>query len=240
MTSLPLLSRQHLLIDADDTLWENNIHFEEAFEDFVTFLNHEHLTRTEIQSITDEIGIANRGTHGYGARAFARNLRDTFQRITGVPDDDPDLAAAEQLGLRILEQRFDVIDGVEDTLAALRPHHDLFLLTKGHDEEQRLKVERSGIDSYFDAVLITDEKDEHTYRSTVDTLDLEPSQTWMIGNSPRSDINPAIRAGLNAVFIPHSRTWHLEVEEFAIEGWDGRFIQLVTFRELTTIFASGS
>jgi putative hydrolase of the HAD superfamily len=141
--------------------------------------------------------------------------------------------------LRILEQRFEIIDGVEDTLAALRPHHDLFLLTKGHDEEQRIKVERSGIDSYFDAVLITDEKDEHTYRSTVDTLDLDPDQTWMIGNSPRSDINPAMRAGLNAVFIPHSRTWHLEVEEFAIEGSGGRLIQLATFRELTTIFASG-
>jgi putative hydrolase of the HAD superfamily len=35
----------------------------------------------------------------------------------------------------------------------------------------------------------------------------------MIGNSPKSDINPALAAGLNAVFVPHPRTWSLENED---------------------------
>ena len=33
------MTRQNLLIDADDTLWENNVYFEEAFEQFVDFLS---------------------------------------------------------------------------------------------------------------------------------------------------------------------------------------------------------
>ena len=31
---------QTLLIDADDTLWENNIYFERAIARFISFLNH--------------------------------------------------------------------------------------------------------------------------------------------------------------------------------------------------------
>lgn len=230
--------RQHLLIDADDTLWENNIYFERAFADFVAFLNHEHLTTAEIQAVMDELQIANRGAHGYGARAFARSLRDTFQHVAGVPNDHPDLDAAEQMGLRILDQRFEIMDGVLETITALRPHHDLMMVTKGHHDEQRLKVERSGIEHHFDAVVIVDEKDEQVYRSIVELLDLDSRRTWMIGNSPRSDINPAIRAGINAVYIPHPRTWHLEVED--IEDTDNpeiTLIHLTRFSDLARVFA---
>jgi putative hydrolase of the HAD superfamily len=237
MHSELLHRQQHLLIDADDTLWENNIYFERAFEDFVDFLDHQHLSGAEIQAVLDEIELANRGLHGYGARAYARSLRDSYRQITGVAEDDPNLATAEQLGLRILEQACEAIDGVEETIAALRPHHDLYLFTKGHDDEQRRKVERSGLVGFFDAVLIANEKDQDAYREVVATLELDASQAWMIGNSPRSDINPALRAGLNAVWIPHPRTWHLEVEEIVRDSRaPGQLLQLTTFRELLTVF----
>ena len=231
--------RQHLIIDADDTLWENNVYFEQAFEDFVAFLNHEHLSTAEVQSIMDGLQLANLGAHGYGARAFARSLRDTFRHITGAPEDDPDLEIVERLGLRILDQEFEVIDGVIETIAALRPHHDLYMVTKGQEDEQRAKVGRSGIGQYFDAILISDEKNEFTYRSAVATLRLDPAKTWMIGNTPRSDINPALRSGINAIYVPHPRTWHLEVEPL-VDHHDvgGKLLQLTSFRELTRIFAS--
>ncbi len=236
----PISSRQHLLFDADDTLWENNIYFEQAFAGFVTFLSHEHMSTAEIQAIMDELQVANRATHGYGARSFARSLRDTFQHIAGVPDDDPDLETVERMGLRILDQQFEIMDGVLATIDALRPHHDLMMVTKGHLEEQQLKVERSGIEQHFDSVVIVDEKDEHIYRSIVDSLDLDPRLTWMIGNSPRSDINPAIRAGINAIYIPHPRTWHLEVEEVE-ETHDPAAIllHLSRFSDLTALFVPG-
>ncbi|MDQ3656227.1 MAG: HAD family hydrolase [Chloroflexota bacterium] len=231
-------NRQHLLFDADDTLWENNMYFEQAFADFVTFLNHEHLSTAEIQAVMDELQIANRATHGFGARSFARSLRDTFRHITGVPDDDPDLDSVGRMGLRILDQHFEIMDGVLETIDALRPYHDLMMVTKGHLEEQKLKVERSGIEQHFDAVMIVDEKDEHVYRSIVDSLDLDPRLTWMIGNSPRSDVNPAIRAGINAVYIPHPRTWHLEVEEvLSVYDPSQTLLQLSRFSELTSVFA---
>ena len=86
-------------------------------------------------------------------------------------------------------------------------------MTKGAIAEQTGKVERSGLKDYFAAVEIVAEKDLATYRSVVSKYALLWETTWMIGNSPKSDINPALAAGLNAVFVPHGSTWILEHEE---------------------------
>jgi putative hydrolase of the HAD superfamily len=56
----------------------------------------------------------------------------------------------------------------------------------------------------------------------------------MVGNSPRSDINPALNVGMGAVFIPYDHTWELEIEEIA--AGNDRFLQLERFPELTRHF----
>ena len=48
-------TRQHLIIDADDTLWENNIYFERAFGEFAAFLDHSALTPRQVRDVLDEI-----------------------------------------------------------------------------------------------------------------------------------------------------------------------------------------
>jgi putative hydrolase of the HAD superfamily len=55
----------------------------------------------------------------------------------------------------------------------------------------------------------------------------------MIGNSPRSDINPAIRAGLRAVLIRHPQTWELEDEDLLVSE---RIFELEAFRHLLQLF----
>ncbi len=109
------------------------------------------------------------------------------------------------------------------------------LLTKGNTEEQKLKVERSGIEGFFSKVVIVPEKDVETYHRVVDELAIDPQQTWMIGNSPRSDINPAPAACLNAVYIPHPHTWHSNTRRFQHSG-EGRVLTLSSFADLRTCF----
>ena len=74
-------TRQNLLIDADDTLWENNIYFEQAFEAFVEFLDHSTLTAEQVRSVLDEIETVNNKIHGYGSANFARNLRECYLHL---------------------------------------------------------------------------------------------------------------------------------------------------------------
>lgn len=232
VSSLP--ENQTLLLDADDTLWENNVYYERAFDEFVSFLAHEHLTAAEIREVLDRFEM----TNGYGARAFARSLRETFAELGG-PHDDEAIRHVEQLAVRILEIDIEIIDGVEETLAALRPHHDLFLFTKGDLEEQQLKIERSGIGHYFDAHVIAADKKTHTFVELAESMGLDGERTWMVGNSTRSDIVPALEAGLHAVYVPHPMTWHLEhVDVTHNPGWRGQFAEIERFSDLRRLFRS--
>jgi putative hydrolase of the HAD superfamily len=227
--------RWTLLVDADDTLWENNIYFEHAFDDFVGFLDHSALTPPQVRDVLNEIELVNARIHGYGARNFGRNLQQAYRHLAQREIREDDLRHVMSLAERILEQPLELLEGVEETLEYLAGRHDLTLFTKGHPEEQRMKVDRSGLAGYFAHTAIVKEKDAHAYRRLVDERGLRPEQTWMIGNSPKSDINPALEAGLNAVLVPHPRTWVLERAEVR-DGADGRLLRVETFSDLRRHF----
>lgn len=223
--------RYHLLIDADDTLWENNLHFEQAIHEFVAFLNHSRLTPQEVRAVLDEV----ERLMGYGSVNFTRSLLETYRRLAEREAREEDLQQVRWFGEQIRARPMQLLAGVRETLEYLAEHHDLVLLTKGDVEEQTLKIERSEIAGLFRELLIVPEKDVATYHDVIGELGLVPRHTWMVGNSPRSDINPALAAGLNAVFVPHPHTWHLEHEEIADAG-EQRLLILTRFAELRNHF----
>jgi putative hydrolase of the HAD superfamily len=114
---------------------------------------------------------------------------------------------------KILDHPIILLPEVEETLVHLAERHELTLLTKGQPDEQQAKVDRSGLGRFFKHVGIVKEKEVTVYRRLAEERGFHVPHTWMIGNSPRSDVNPALRAGFNAVYIPHPRTWILEQEE---------------------------
>jgi len=129
-----------------------------------------------------------------------------------------------------------VFEGVPQTLDYLAGRHHLILLTKGNVTEQSGKVERSGLKAYFAAIEILHEKDAAGYQSVVTKYGLAKGQTWMIGNSPVSDINPALQVGLNAVLIPYDLTWALENDEVRAHGTSGRLLVIERFADLRRHF----
>jgi putative hydrolase of the HAD superfamily len=227
---------QTLIIDADDTLWENNIYFEQAWEEFLDFLSHSSLSPKQTRDIFDEIEIANIKIHGYGAMNFARNMVQCYQHLVERQIEPGDLARVMGFADRILHQPIEMLEGVESTLAyLLERNHDLILFTKGHPEEQRLKIDRSPVGRFFRSFEIVREKDQAAYLDLVARFHLNPQITWMIGNSPKSDINPALEAGLNAVFVPHARTWTLENTQLLQPG-PGRLHIVENFGQLSKYF----
>jgi putative hydrolase of the HAD superfamily len=230
----PIADRLHLIIDADDTLWENNVYFERAIDEFIAFVDHSSMSKEEVRAAFNEIERATARVHGYGARAFSRSLRDCYARLTGRIDDEENLRTVMRLGERILEQEIELLPGVEETLAALSQRHHLVVFTKGHPGEQRLKIERSGIDRHFADFEIVPEKDAAAFRALLTRLGASPERSWMVGNSPKSDINPALAIGMGAVFIPHAMTWSLEHAAIAHAG--DRLIVLERFPQLLDHF----
>jgi putative hydrolase of the HAD superfamily len=223
--------RQHLFIDADDTLWNNNIYFERAIHAFITFLNHSQLSPVEVRKVIDEV----LKLMGSGVANFTRSLLETYRRLAEQAPRDEDIEQVRQFGMQVASHPIHLIEGVKETLTYLSGRHDLFLLTKGTLDEQKPKVERSGVKDFFREVVVVQEKDVITYHRMIEQFRLAPGESWMIGNSPRSDINPALDAGLNAVFIPHNDTWHMELEELNAVG-KGKLLTLTRFTELCDHF----
>ncbi len=229
--------KKALIFDADDTLWENNVYFIEATEAFLDLMESGRLDREKVKTHLTETERRFVAQHGYGTQGFAASLVHTARELLPEVSDDT-LAHVEGLGLAIMHRDpMELLPGVEDALRHLAGHNRLFLLTKGEDREQRDKLERSRLSHYFEHAEVVREKDVDAYRRLVRHLNLDPRSTWMIGNSPRSDINPALAAGLNAVLIPHPQTWEMEIEELQ-EAPSGRLTVVESVADLITLFTS--
>lgn len=222
---------QRIFIDGDDTLWFCNRYYERAIQAFVAFLNHSLLTPQEVRAVLSEIDAQ----QGYGTVSFTHSLQQTYQRLAERQQSTDDLDYIERLGEKLLHQPIELIDGVKETLDYLGNRHDLILLTRGDHGEQQRKVEQSGLATYFQQVIIVAKKETMTYKNLIQEFGLDPARSWMIGDSPRSDINPALQAGLNAVYIPQSSTWTIEQQALCLIS-TRQLLQLRTFTELRHYF----
>jgi putative hydrolase of the HAD superfamily len=175
-------------------------------------------------------------SHGYGLHSFAHALMRTFEQLAVDPVTPEQHERIHSFAHAIAEHPVEILAGVPETLTYLTARHHLILMTKGDFTEQSGKVERSGLKEYFAAVEIVAEKDTRTYAEVVSKYGLAHDETWMVGNSPKSDINPALAAGLNAVFVPHDQTWILEHEEVATAPQGQKLLVLEKFPELRKHF----
>jgi len=227
---------QTLLIDADDTLWENNIYFERAIANFISFLNHHEYSPEQVREVLNDVERECIISHGYGLHSFAHALVQTFERLSVEPLTPALHETISGFAHTIAEHPMEIIRGVPETLQYLSERHHLIMMTKGAFAEQTGKVERSGLKEYFAAIEIVAEKDVAIYRDLISKYELATDSTWMVGNSPKSDINPALAAGINAVFVPHGDTWILEHDEVAEPTPPSRLLVVKTFAGLREHF----
>ena len=227
---------QTLLFDADDTLWENNIYFERAIAAFISLLDHRTHSREEVRETLNQVEHETIAALGYGLHSFRQSLITCFERLSDGPIDAHKHTRIHSFANAILEQEIELLPGVAETLPGLAERHRIVLVTKGQDGEQRDKLRRSGVEEYFTAVEVLADKTAAAYRELVERHQLPPSSTWMIGNSPKSDINPSLQAGLHAVFIQHRHTWVLEHEPLNEAPAGQRRLDLNRFADLSLLF----
>ena len=229
----PLMTRC-LIFDADDTLWENNLYFEQAIEEFLELIAPVARDRVLVRDLLCEVEKECIPQGGYGTRNFLHALRQTFQRLYSGRDGKEFFAGIDAIGKRLLHHPIQPRPGVAATLQTLHKRHRLLLFTKGDPQEQSGKLARSGLKDYFAAVEIAPEKDVSAYQELIARHRLDPEHTFMVGNSPRSDVLPALAAGLWAVYVPHPNTWELEQGEVSPHP---RLLRIESVRELPTLLS---
>jgi putative hydrolase of the HAD superfamily len=230
------LSPQTLLIDADDTLWENNVYFERAIAKFISYLNHHEFSPNQVREVLNDVERECIVTHGYGLHSFAHALVRTYERLSPQPVSPESHAQIMTFTHAITDHAIEFLPDVPTTLEYLSQRHHLIMVTKGAQKEQSGKIERSGIRHHFAETEIVAEKNPAAYAAVMEKHGLHRESTWMIGNSPKSDINPALAAGLHAVFIPHGDTWILEHEELNPSPPNQKLLIVGAFAELREHF----
>lgn len=217
-------------IDADDTLWDCQSHFE-AVEQHLYRLIAPYCADPKHELFVTE--TANMASMGYGCKAFTISIIETALRVGGSHLTADQLQELLVHSKSLLELPATPLPGVAETLERLQDGpYRLVVFTKGELQDQENKLKRSGLLHYFDDVEITSDKTQHEFLQLCRHQDIHPSQLLMVGNSFRSDIAPALAIGAWAVHIPFYVTWQLEhTEEFDHE----HCIKLNRFAELTSI-----
>jgi len=228
------MRRLTFLVDADDTLWENNVFFETTIERFLTLVEPFGYARAYARRILNETERRNIRQHGYGVRCFRRSLEETYSNLAGGLAQKTALREVAEMAAELESTPPRIIEGVPETLSYLSGRHRMIVFTKGEAAEQAAKVERSGLQEFFEAIEIVAEKNSQTYQELIERHHVVKSHSWMVGNSPRSNINPALQAGMSAALIPHPPTWELEDQEL-VSG-SGKLLILSKFRDLRDHF----
>jgi len=210
-----------LIFDADDTLWENNKFYIKAAESFFDICEDAGFNRNEVVKEFDDFELKVVREKGYGSKNYIYILEYLFDYFQNL---DHNKLIRKDFDIIITEFKnhanhpMPLLPGVESTLKQLKEKYLLYVLTKGNIQEQKQKVTNSGLTHYFNDIFVVPEKDDKTYRSIIAENNWDVNECCMIGNSPKSDINPALRSGMYAIFIPYPFTWKLDDEKI-LEGY---------------------
>jgi putative hydrolase of the HAD superfamily len=228
------MRRMTLLISADDTLWENNVYFERTIERFLTMVEPFGYARGYARHVLNETERLNIRQHGYGVRSFARSLEETYRKLAGELAHENGVLEVTSLAAELEQTPPRVLEGVPETLQYLHARHRMILFTSGEAAEQAGKVERSGLQGFFDAIEIIGEKTPETYDQLVGKHHVVKSHGWLVGSSPEGDVLPGLQSGLNVAFVPHPDNGNQELLE--LPSGTGKLLIVASFPNLRNHF----
>ncbi|NML21259.1 HAD family hydrolase [Pseudoflavitalea sp. G-6-1-2] len=218
-----------IAFDADDTLWINEPYFQETEQKFCALLE-DYLPRHTTSQELFKVEMENLPLYGYGIKGFMLCMIETVHRVSEGKASLELIQAVIDLGKEMLQKPIELLDGVEEVLAALKGKYRLVLATKGDLLDQERKLKRSGLEEYFHHIEIMSDKKEAGYRKLLKHLDCAPENFMMLGNSLKADILPVLEVGAHAAHIPYHVEWEHEKYEHSIDH--PKFLQLNTISDI--------
>jgi putative hydrolase of the HAD superfamily len=224
-----------IAFDADDTLWHNLIHFDNAEREFGKLLSAygpaEDATRQLMEAEKRNIKL-----YGFGVKSFTLSMIETAIAVSNGAADSELITRLMNMGRDMLDHDIELLPHVEETLQALHGSHRLLLVTKGDLHHQERKVLASGLAHFFEGVEIVSDKKPETYSKICKRHDAKVERTLMAGNSIRSDVLPMIEAGGHGVYVPFDIIWDHEHEE--VPQGTPRFHEVKDLRGVTEVVRS--
>jgi len=195
-------------LDADDTLWHNEIHFQ-ASEARLAELVAPYASREILGAKLLDIEHRNLSLYGYGIKGFTLSMIEAAIDLSGGAVPASAIGEIIDIGRQMLAYPIEALPGVMDTLRALKGSYRVIVITKGDLLDQEAKIARSGLGDYLDDVHIVSEKTPEVYTRIFGGPEAA-ERAVMIGNSLKSDVLPALEAGAYGIHVPYHVTWAME------------------------------
>ena len=219
--------------DADDTLWHNEVIFEQTHERYRALLADYHDAATVDRTLFEN-EMRNLELYGYGIKGFTLSAIETAIELTGGKIGTGEIRQLIEAGRDMLAHPVNLLEGVTEVLPALAIQYRLVLITKGDLRDQERKLAKSGLAAHFQHIEILSEKDTGAYRRVFSRHNINPGKFLMVGNSLKSDILPVIELGGAGVHIPYHLTWAAE-HAAQPEACSGRLFTLESMLKLPDV-----
>ncbi|MFC5531944.1 HAD family hydrolase [Cohnella yongneupensis] len=212
--------KQRILFDLDDTLVYCNKYFHFILDQFAdemtTWFASAGLSRETIMDKHTEIDIAGVQLLGFNSEHFPQSFIDTYRYFSDLTGRAPSVLEEEKLwklGNSVYELQVEPYPMMEETLDKLSVSgHELHLYTGGDTLIQRRKIDSLNLERYFqDRIYVRMHKNTSALEQILSDGGFDRSQTWMIGNSVRTDVLPALHCGINAVYLKQDGEWKYNV-----------------------------
>lgn len=201
-----------LIFDGDDTLWETMPLYTEAKEKFFHLMQKEGFAKVKVESFFENRDRRNVKTLGFSRRRFGISMQQTYRHFCSETDRPLRKSVKSQIVTirdHVFGKKPKLVPFARSALQSLMRRNRLILLTKGTRSVQLDRVSTSGLSHFFEKIIVVQHKGRDTFRGIVQALNVSPANTWSVGDSIRSDINPALQSGLNAIWIPRA-AWGYE------------------------------
>lgn len=203
---------EFVAFDADDTLWENELYFQEFEQVFCDFLS-QYLPAASVSQELFKTEMKNLHIYGYGLKSIMLSMIETMCRVSSGRGNIHYVEEIVRYGQELLQKPVALLEDVREVVSQLHQRYKLVLATKGDLFDQRRKVIDSGLQEYFCHIEIMSDKKNADYQKLLGHLGCRPESFFMIGNSVKSDIVPVLELGGCAAHVPHHVTWAHEVHE---------------------------
>ena len=208
-----------VLVDFDDTLVDTAPRFQNARRGLFSYLQAQGVAAADVARLYhDRVDERMLEKHGLGPARLEHSFRATYEEVCRELGISADPAIAEQcaqLGRGVVGTP-PLFEGALRALERLARHHRTVLYTQASDLDYQMGcVRESGVLDILtpDAVYICARKDVAAFQAVLQKYDAAAEHTWMVGNSIRHDLNPALAAGANAILVEVADPWHFDMVE---------------------------
>ncbi len=231
-----------VLVDFDDTLVDTAPRFQTARRELFALLTSLGFDADVVRRTHhDEIDPLMRARFGLGPQRLEHAFRHTYEVLAqsaGMTLDDDLLEHCARLGRKVAGTP-PLLNGALDALHRLAHSHPTVVYTQAGDADYQLAcIRECGVLDVVrhERVRIAPSKTTEQFRAVLDEFEVhDPARAWMIGNSMRSDINPALENGANAIFVEVDDPWEFDI----VDPVRPDFYRVRSFPEAVNLLLSG-